>query len=174
MAKKATPTGQPKGKQGKPAKEAARVEPVAVRNRKARHEYEIVDSIEAGIRLTGTEVKSLRSGRASLEAAYARIDGDEVWLINAEIQEYEQGNRMNHDPKRKRKLLLHRREIRKFVERTAEKGFTIVPLRIYFRRGLAKVELAVGRGKKLYDKRQSLKDMEAKRDIQRAAGGGNG
>lgn len=142
-------------------------EKVVARNRRAFHEYEITDSIEAGIVLTGTEVKSLRAGQASLEEAYAKLENDELWLIKAEIPEYEMGNRMNHDPKRKRKLLLHRREIEKFAVGTNERGFTIIPLKLYFREGRAKIEIGVGRGKKLFDKRETLKDRTAKRDIAR-------
>lgn len=138
------------------------------RNRRALHDYEIVESIECGIVLVGTEVKSLRDGHANLEDAYGRIDSDEVWLIGAEIPEYLYGNRLNHKPKRARKLLLHRREIAKFALKADEKGLTLVPLRMYFKEGKAKVELAVARGKQMHDKRQSLKKADAKRDIDRA------
>ena len=138
------------------------------RNRRALHDYEIHDTIECGIVLVGTEVKSLRDGHALLEDAYARIDDDEVWLIGCEIPEYLFGNRLNHKPKRPRKLLLRRSEIGKFAGKASEKGFTLIPLRLYFKGGLAKVELAVGRGKQAHDKRQSLKKAEAKREIDRA------
>jgi SsrA-binding protein len=137
------------------------------RNRRALHEYEISDCVECGIVLVGTEVKSLRDGHANLEDSYARIDGGEVWLIGAEIPEYLYGNRLNHKPKRPRKLLLHRREIAKFAEKAAQKGLTLVPLRMYFKEGRAKVELAVGKGKQAHDKRESLKAADAKRDIAR-------
>jgi SsrA-binding protein len=138
------------------------------RNRRALHDYEILEAIECGIVLVGTEVKSLRDGHANLEDAYGRIDDDEVWLIGAEIPEYLYGNRLNHKPKRNRKLLLHRREIAKFALKADEKGLTLVPLRMYFKDGKAKVELAVARGKQMHDKRQSLKKADAKRDIDRA------
>ncbi len=138
------------------------------RNRRALHDYEITDRIECGIVLVGTEVKSLRDGHANLEDAYARIDLGEVFLIGAEIPEYLFGNRANHKPKRTRKLLLHRREIAKFACKAEEKGLTLVPLRLYFKDGKAKVELAVAKGKQAHDKRESLKTANAKRDIDRA------
>ena len=138
------------------------------RNRRATHDYEILDRIECGVVLVGTEVKSLRGGYANLEDAYARIDDGEVWLIGAEIPEYTFGNRLNHKPKRPRKLLLHRREIDKFAGKAAERGHTLVPLRMYFRDGRAKVEIAVARGKKEFDKRESAKKQEAQREIKRA------
>src|SRR6476660_4119040 len=127
------------------------------RNRRASHEYEILDRLECGLVLTGTEVKSLRDGHASLEESYGRIDGSEVWLIGSDIPEYSMGNRMNHKPKRPRKLLLHRREIDKFAGKASQRGFTLVPLKMYFKEGRAKVELAVCRGKQLHDKRQDQK-----------------
>ncbi len=138
------------------------------RNRRATHEYEILDSVECGLVLVGTEVKSLRAGLANLEDAYARIDDGEVWLIGSEIPEYVFGNRMNHKPKRPRKLLLHRREIDKFAGKASEKGLTLVPLRMYFKEGKAKVELAVAKGKQTHDKRESMKKSDAKRQIDRA------
>ncbi len=138
------------------------------RNRRALHEYEISDRIECGIVLVGTEVKSLRDGHANLEDSYARIDNDEVFLIGAEIPEYLYGNRANHKPKRTRKLLLHRREINKFAGKASEKGLTLVPLRLYFKDGKAKVEIAVAKGKQAHDKRESMKSADAKRDIDRA------
>jgi SsrA-binding protein len=138
------------------------------RNRRALHEYEILDRVECGIVLVGTEVKSLRDGHANLEDAYARIDDGEVWLIGAEIPEYLFGNRLNHKPKRSRKLLLHKREIAKFAGKADEKGLTLVPLRMYFKEGRAKVELAVAKGKHAHDKRESMKKADAKRDIDRA------
>jgi SsrA-binding protein len=138
------------------------------RNRRALHEYDILDRVECGIVLVGTEVKSLRDGHANLEDAYGRIDEGEVWLIGAEIPEYAFGNRLNHKPKRPRKLLLHKREIAKFAGKASEKGLTLVPLRMYFKEGKAKVELAVGKGKQAHDKRESLKTADAKRDIARA------
>jgi SsrA-binding protein len=138
------------------------------RNRRAFHEYTIADRLECGIALTGTEVKSLREGAASLEEAYAKVDGGEVWLLGSDIPEYAMGNRMNHKPKRPRKLLLHRREIAKFAGKASERGFTLVPLRLYFKNGRAKVEIGVARGKQLHDKRQDKKKAEAQRDIRRA------
>jgi SsrA-binding protein len=138
------------------------------RNRRATHQYEVLDRIECGIMLVGTEVKSLRAGYGNLEDAYAKIDGGEVWLIGAEIPEYTYGNRLNHKPKRPRKLLLHRREIEKFAAKAEQKGFTLVPLRMYFKDGLAKVEIAVAKGKQSHDKRETLKKADAKREIDRA------
>src|SRR5947209_525925 len=141
---------------------------VVTRNRRAFHEYELSDRIECGVVLVGTEVKSLREGLASLEDAYAKIEGGEVWMIGSDIPEYAMGNRLNHKPKRPRKLLLHRREIAKFAGKASERGFTLVPIRLYFKDGRAKVELAVGRGKQLHDKRQAKKTAEAQREIRRA------
>lgn len=138
------------------------------RNRRASHEYELTDRLECGIVLVGTEVKTLRDGHCSLEGSYARIDRDELWLIDCEIPEYPMGNRLNHEPKRGRKLLLHRRELAKFAGSATEKGFTLVPTSLYFKDGRAKVEVAIGRGKQLHDKRQSLKKAEAKREMERA------
>jgi SsrA-binding protein len=138
------------------------------RNRRATHDYEILDRIECGLVLVGTEVKSLRDGHANLEDSYARIDDGEVWLIGAEIPEYAFGNRLNHKPKRPRKLLLHRREIDKFAGKASQRGHTLVPLRMYFKDGVAKVELAVAKGKQAHDKRESLKKADAKREIDRA------
>ncbi len=140
------------------------------RNKRALHEYAVFDSLECGLVLTGTEVKSLREGTANLEDAYARIENGEVWLIGSDIPEYTMGNRMNHKPKRRRKLLLHRREIAKFAQKASQRGFTLVPLRMYFKEGRAKVELAVARGKQQHDKRQDQKEAEAQRDIRRQMG----
>jgi SsrA-binding protein len=141
---------------------------VVCRNRQAFHEYHVSDRLECGIVLTGTEVKSLRERSASIEDAYAKLENGEVWLIGSDIPEYSMGNRMNHKPKRPRKLLLHRREIGKFAGKASERGFTLVPLRIYFKNGRAKLELAVARGKQLFDKRQAKKKADAERDIRRA------
>jgi len=138
------------------------------RNRKASHEYELSDRLECGIVLLGTEVKTLRDGHCSLEGSYAKIDEDELWLIDCEIPEYGMGNRLNHKPKRVRKLLLHRRELAKFAGTATEKGYTLVPTSLYFKDGRAKVEIAVGRGKQMHDKRESLKKAEAKREMARA------
>ena len=140
---------------------------VVCRNRRASHEYELSDRIECGLVLTGTEVKSLRERAASLEDAYARLEDGELWLLGSDIPEYSRGNQMNHKPKRPRKLLLHRRELDKFAGKASQRGFTLVPLRIYFKNGLAKVEVAVARGKQTHDKREDLKKADAQRDIQR-------
>jgi SsrA-binding protein len=138
-------------------------------NRKARHDYFIHETYEAGIVLTGTEVKSLRAGKANLKDSYARVENGEVMLHNLHISPYEAGNRFNHDPLRIRKLLLHREEIRRLIGKTREKGLTLIPLRIYFnQRGLVKVDLALGQGKKLYDKREDLAERDARREIARA------
>jgi SsrA-binding protein len=148
-------------------KPAADGEKIVCRNRKARHEYNIVDTLECGIALVGSEVKSLRNGTASIDEAYARLEDGEVWLVGADIPIYPQANRQNHEPKRRRKLLLHRREIERFAGRATQRGFTLVPLKLYFRRGRAKLELAVARGKKIYDKRESMRKRDASREIQR-------
>jgi SsrA-binding protein len=137
-------------------------------NRRAFHDYEILEKLECGLVLTGTEVKSLRDGHAGLEDAYAKIEDGEVWLIGSEIQEYAMGNRMNHKPKRPRKLLMHRREIARFAGKATQRGFTLVPLRMYFKNGRAKVELAVAKGKQHHDKRETLKKKDAEREIKRA------
>jgi SsrA-binding protein len=144
---------------------------IVARNRRARFEFDLLESIEAGIVLQGTEVKSLRSGKASLEESYAGIDNGEVWLYGCDIPEYLQANRMNHKPKRPRKLLLHRGEIDKLIAKAAEKGLTLVPLKIYFKDGMAKVDICVARGRKTYDKREALKNKDAKRDMDRALRG---
>jgi SsrA-binding protein len=141
---------------------------VICRNKRAFHEYEIHERLECGLVLTGTEVKSLRDGHSSLEDAYARLDGGEVWMIGSDIPEYAMGNKMNHKPKRPRKLLLHRREIDKFAGKATQQGFTLVPLRLYFKNGLAKVELAVAKGKQMHDKREAKKKADAQREIRRA------
>ena len=137
-------------------------------NRRARHEFSIEDSLEAGIVLTGTEIKSIRAGKVNLSDAYARIERDEAWLIGAHIAPFEQGNRYNHEPKRVRKLLLHRSEIDELLERTKAKGQTIVPLRLYLTsKGRAKLELGLARGKQLHDRRRDIADRDARRDIDR-------
>ena len=146
-------------------------ERVVAENRKARHEYEIVDTLECGIALVGSEVKSLRAGRMSLDEAYGRVDGDEVWLLGCDIPEYEKANQLNHKPKRPRKLLLHRREIKKFAVQAFEKGLTLVPLKMYFKTGRVKVLMGIGRGRKTHDKRQKLKADSARRDIEVALRG---
>ncbi len=135
-------------------------------NKKARHEFEILETYEAGLVLRGTEVKSLRQGQISLEEAWAKVESDEVFLVGSHIQEYEHGNRANHDPVRRRKLLLRRNQIRKLVAQTAQKGLTLIPLDVFFNeRGIAKLTLGVCRGKKLHDKRQSDRAKEARREI---------
>lgn len=153
---------------GKPDDDSVQI---VARNRRARFEFDLLESVEAGIVLTGTEVKSLRNGKASLEESYAGIDQNEVWLYGCDIPEYLQANRMNHKPKRPRKLLLHRREIDKLIAKASEKGLTIVPLKIYFKDGIAKVEISIARGRKLYDKRDALKKQDARRDMDRALRG---
>ena len=139
-------------------------------NRRARHEFWIEETLEAGIALTGTEVKSLREGRVSLVDSFARVDRDEVWLYPLHINPYAQGNIHNHEPLRTRKLLLHSREIVRLKAKTDQKGYTLVPLRLYFRRGVAKVELGVARGRHLYDKRERIAEREAERRIARNLG----
>lgn len=137
-------------------------------NRKARHEYLIEDTIEAGIVLTGTEIKAIRTGRANLQDSFALIRNDEVWLIGAHISPYAHGNRENHEPRRDRKLLLHRREIQRLGSRVQEKGWTLVPLDIHLRDGRAKVLLGIARGKKQYDKRETIAKRDYDREMQRA------
>lgn len=141
---------------------------IIARNRRARHDYHIEDTFEAGLVLTGTEVKSLRAGRASLTEAFAQVSGDELWLHGLHIPEYAQGTWTNHDPRRTRKLLLHRKEIDRLASQVAERGFTIVPLSLYFSGGKAKVELALARGKRTYDKRHDLARRDAAREVDRA------
>ena len=139
-------------------------------NRKARHDYAVVDVYEAGVVLTGTEVKSLRLGRASLVDGFASIDDGEVYLHNVHIPEYDQGSWTNHEPRRVRKLLLHRGEIERLVGKTKETGLTLVPLALYFSNGKVKVEIALARGKRTYDKRQDLARRDADREVARALG----
>jgi len=141
---------------------------LGAQNRKARHDYHIVDTYEAGLVLTGTEVKALRAGRASLVDGFASIDAGEAWLENVYIPEYSQGTWTNHAPRRKRKLLLHRVEIDKLAGKSRETGYTLVPLQLYFREGRAKVEIALAKGKKEYDKRHALRAKQDAREAQRA------
>ena len=137
-------------------------------NRKARHNYLITDTFEAGIVLTGTEIKSVRSGKVNLADAYARVERGEVWLFNAHIAPFEQGNRYNHEPRRDRKLLLHRVQIDQLLGKTRAKGLTLVPLRLYISdRGRAKIELGLARGKQLHDRRRDIADRDARRDMER-------
>lgn len=147
----------------------AREMKIVAENRKARHDYFIEETLEAGIVLKGTEVKSLRSGKANIRDSFARVENGEVFLYDMHISPYEQGNRFNHEPKRPRKLLLHKHEIRRLIGKTREKGYTLIPLKVYFTpQGLAKVELALARGKKLYDKREAIRERDAQREIERA------
>lgn len=141
---------------------------IVAENRKARHDYFIHETYEAGIALTGTEVKSVRIGRANLKDSFARVENGELLLYSMHISPYEQGNRFNHEPLRTRKLLMHRREINKLIGQTKEKGYTLVPLKLYFKRGRVKVELGLASGKKLYDKRADMAARDAKREIARA------
>ena len=137
-------------------------------NRRARHEYTIEETFEAGMVLTGTEIKSIRAGKVSLAEAYARVEGGEAWLVGAHIAPFEGGNRLNHEPKRTRKLLLHRDEIDRLLGRTKAKGLTLVPLRLYIgERGKAKVELGLARGKQLHDKRRAIAERDARREVDR-------
>jgi SsrA-binding protein len=137
-------------------------------NRRARHDYHLLERFEAGIALTGTEVKSLRSGRVSLQRAFADIREGEIYLIGVHIAEYEQGNIANHDPDRDRKLLMHRREIDSLMGKVRERGLTLVPTRLYWKDGRAKIELALARGKEVRDKRRDLAERDARRQIERA------
>jgi SsrA-binding protein len=145
-------------------------EKVAASNRRASHDYDITERIEAGIRLTGSEVKSLRGGRASLAEAFARIRDGEAWLEGMHIPPYEQGQTKGYDPIRPRKLLLHRREIERLLGKTKEQGLALIPMRVYFTHGLAKVEIGLGRGRREHEKRQSIAKREAEREMERAAG----
>lgn len=140
---------------------------VITTNRKARHDYTVMDTYEAGIVLQGTEVKSLRDHKANLTDSYAGIDRGEVILYNVHISPYDHGNYFNHDPTRPRKLLLHREEIRRLVGKVVERGLTLVPLKLYFKRGKAKVQLALVKGKKQYDRRQTIAERDAQRDVDR-------
>jgi len=137
-------------------------------NRRARHEYHIEETLEAGIVLLGSEIKALREGKANLKDSYGRIDGDEVWLWNAHISPYAPASQFGHEPTRTRKLLLHREEISRLTGKVKERGLTLVPLRLYFKRGRAKVELALARGKKQHDKRDAIRERDVRREIDRA------
>ena len=141
---------------------------VVAQNKKANHDFSIEETFEAGIVLQGTEIKSIRNGRANLKDSYARVEGGEVFLHNMHVSPYEQGNRYNHEPLRTRKLLLHKREIANLIGATKEEGYALVPLKMYLKNGFAKVLIGLGKGKKQYDKREDLKKKEAKRDIERA------
>ena len=141
---------------------------VVATNRKAYHNYSVEDTFEAGIALSGSEIKSIRAGRVSLGEAYVRLEGGELWLVNAHIARYEAASHQSHEPTRRRKLLLHRKEIAILATRTAEKGFTLIPLKLYIKGRIAKVEIALARGKRLYDKRQTIIRREMEREIGRA------
>jgi SsrA-binding protein len=142
-------------------------EKIVVSNRKAYHDYFIMETYEAGIALKGTEVKSLRDGRANLQDGYATINNGEVWLLGMHVSPFEKGNINNHDPKRDRKLLLHKSEIRRLIGVTSKKGMTLIPLKVYFKNNVAKVELGVARSKKSYDKREAIKKREVERELRR-------
>ena len=152
-------------------KSAADATQFLVRNRRASHDYQIHETIEAGIVLVGSEVKSLRDARGSLTEAYAEIRGDEAWLVGAQINEYPWANLFNHEPTRRRKLLLHRRQIRRLGIKTQQRGFTLVPLSIYLKEGKIKVELALGTGKRFFEKREAAREADAKREVDRALKG---
>lgn len=137
-------------------------------NRKAWHEYHVIETFEAGIALAGTEVKSLRAGKANMQDSFARVENSELVLYNMHISPYEQGNRYNQEPKRPRKLLMHKREIMRLLGKTREKGYSMIPLKVYFKNSWVKVELALAKGKKLYDRREDAAERDAKREIQRA------
>ncbi len=143
---------------------------IIAKNKKAFHDYHIFDTLEAGIVLTGSEIKSIRAGQVNLRDGYATIQDGEVWLMNVHIAPYNQANRENHEPRRTRKLLLHRREINRLLGKLQEKGLTLIPLKLYLKNSRAKVELGLARGKKLYDKRASLKEKESRRQIARVVG----
>jgi len=157
-------------KNKKPDGQGAKSKPefkVVSDNRRARHEYEILEVVEAGVELSGTEVKSMRQGRANLSDAFARVEEGELWLYHCHISPYDHGNRFNHDPLRKRKLLMHKKEILKLKSRMQEKGLTLIPLKLFFRGNWAKVDLALARGKQLYDKRESIAKRESLRQVDR-------
>ena len=162
MAK--SPDTKDKSAAGKDAKPTLKI---VSDNRRARHEFEILEVVEAGISLSGTEVKSLRQGKANLADAFARVEEDQMWLYNCHISPYDHGNRFNHDPIRKRRLLMHKKQIVKLKSRIQEKGLTLVPLKLFFKGNWAKVDLALARGKQLYDKRQSIAKRENQRQMER-------
>lgn len=141
---------------------------VIATNRKAHHEYQFHGTYEAGLVLKGTEIKSIRAGRVSLQEGFVLFDGGEAWLVNVHIAQYDPASRQNHEPKRRRKLLLHRREIERLKSSAQEKGYTVVPTKLYLKDGRAKVEIALARGKKLYDKRQTIAKRDSKRQVERA------
>ena len=166
--KKSQPKPTSAGKPGKKKKDAAPKAKTIAENRKARHNYELLEKIECGLVLHGSEVKSLRNGKLSLDEAYVRYQSSELWLVNADISEYRQANLWNHDPKRKRKLLVNKKELNRLGVKATADGLTLIPLRAYFNaRGIVKIMVAVARGKKVHDKRQTLKNQEARRQIDR-------
>jgi SsrA-binding protein len=138
-------------------------------NRKAKHDYFLEDRMEAGIALKGSEIKSVRAGRVSLREAYVQVDGEEAWLVNAHIAPYDPASKMNHDPRRRRKLLLHKRQIMKLFDEVRQKGYTIIPTTMYLRSGMAKVEIAIARGKRKYDKRREIAKRDAEREMARSS-----
>ena len=140
---------------------------IVTENRKARHEYHIMETYEAGLVLTGTEVKSLRAGKSNLQDSYARVENGELMLYNMHISPYAQGNQFNQEPKRTRKLLMHKQEIMRLLGKTREKGLALIPLKVYFKNGLAKVDLSLAKGKKMYDRRDDIAERDAKRDMDR-------
>ncbi len=144
---------------------------IIAQNRKASHDYFLEDRYEAGIALQGSEIKSIRAGRVSLKEAYVLVEGAQAFLVNAHIAAYDPAARQNHDPLRARKLLLHKKEIAKMAEKSQQKGYTIVPLKMYLAKGRAKVEVALARGKKIYDKREAIAERDSQRDIARALSG---
>ena len=145
---------------------------VVATNRRARHEYEILETLEAGLVLRGTEVKSLRDGQVNFKDSYVTVRNEEAWLRGCHISPYSHGTDANHEPERDRKLLLHKREITRIVGKTAEKGLTVIPLKVYFKRGRIKIELGLARGKKLHDKRATLRERETRREMEKAARAG--
>jgi len=150
------------------AERAAKAPEPSLDNRRARHEYEKLESLEAGLALTGTEIKSLRRGNVSINEAFARVRDGELWLVNLTIPQYKEGSFFNHEPNRPRKLLLHREQIARLASRAAEKGLTLVPWRLYFKRGRVKIELALVRGKKLWDRRRDIQARDVEREIARS------
>ncbi|KRT75223.1 MAG: ssrA-binding protein, SsrA-binding protein [Candidatus Rokubacteria bacterium CSP1-6] len=144
------------------------IERVVVTNRKATHLYEILETFEAGLVLRGTEVKSLREGHANFKDSYALVEGEELWLVGCHISPYRHGSDANHDPERRRKLLLHRGQINRLLGKVQERGLTLVPLRLYFKNGRAKLELGLGRGRKLHDKRRAIREREMRRELDKA------
>lgn len=166
-----SPTSKSKknnSKESAPVKQPGAADKVVAQNRRARHNYEILDTLECGLQLVGSEVKSLRNGKVSLDEGYGRVIRGEVFLMGCDIAEYTEANRFNHDPRRPRKLLLHKREIQKFANLALEKGLTLVPLKMYFKNGRGKVLMGIGRGRKTYDKREALKKADSERQMRRA------